>query len=363
MRKWCTVWLVMAIGAPAVGQVRIKDIAGVQGARSNQLTGYGIVVGLDGSGDSNSTIMTAQSVVNALQRFGVSVPMGVIKVKNVAAVMVTAELPPFARNGQRIDVTVSSLGDARSLQGGTLLQTPLQGADGETYAVCQGSVSIGGFNVSAGGSQAQKNHVAAGRIPRGAIVEREVPTSITDGRTLDITLHEPDFTTASRVADAINAKLPDARAAAIDPTTVRVAAPGGGAGLVGFVSQIEGIVVTPDTPARIVVNERTGTIVIGGDVRITPCAIAHGSLQIKVENTPIVAIPPPFSDNGRPVVVPQKDVTVRETRSKLGALPATNTVEQLVSALNSLGATPRDLIAILQAMRAAGHVTAMIEVQ
>ncbi|HSV74832.1 MAG TPA: flagellar basal body P-ring protein FlgI [Chthonomonadales bacterium] len=352
-----------ALSAPAVGQVRIKDIAGVQGARSNQLIGYGIVVGLDGSGDGNSTIVTAQSVVNALQRFGMSVPHGAIKVRNVAAVVVTADLPPFARNGQRIDVTVASLGDARSLQGGTLLQTPLQGADGEVYAVAQGSVSIGGFNVTAGGSQAQKNHVAAGRIPRGAIVEREVPTSISDGRTLDIALHDPDFTTASRVADAINARLPDARATAVDPTTIRVSAPGGASSLVGFVAQIESLAVTPDTQARIVVNERTGTVVIGGDVRITPCAIAHGSLQIRVENTPIVAIPPPFSDDGRPVVVPLKDVTVREGRAKLGAVPATTTVQQLVTALNSLGATPRDLIAILQAMRAAGHVTAVIEVQ
>lgn len=352
----------LTVGAGA--QVRIKDIAGVQGARSNQLVGYGLVVGLDGSGDSNSTLFTAQSVVNALQRLGVNVPQGLVKVKNVAAVLVTADLPPFVKNGARIDVTVSSLGDARSLQGGTLIQTPLLGADGEVYAVAQGPLSIGGFNFSAGGSQAQKNHVNVGRIPRGAIVEREVPTSLSDGQTVEITLKEPDFTTASRIAEAINAKLPEAGAQPLDPSTVRVGIPATSQGnLIGFLAQIEGLAVTPDAAAKIVVNERTGTIVIGGEVRVSPCAIAHGNIQVKVESTPIIAIPPPFSKDGKPVVVPQKDVTVKEKRAQLAVVPGNVSVDQLVNALNALGVSPRDLISILQAMRAAGYIAADLEVQ
>lgn len=353
-----------ATARTAPAQVRIKDIAFVQGARANQLVGYGLVVGLEGTGDSNSTIFTAQSLVNALQRMGVTVPAAAVKVKNVAAVMVTADLPAFVKNGSRIDVTVSSLGDARSLQGGTLIQTPLKGADGEIYAVAQGPISIGGFNFSSGGSQTQKNHTNVGRIPQGATVEREVPTSITDGQTVEITLNDGDLTTASRIADAINAKIPEASARPLDPYTVRVAIPPAERrNVIAFLAKVEGITVEPDTVARIVVNERTGTVVIGGDVRVSPCAIAHGDIQVKVENNPIVAIPPPFSGNGKPVVVPLKDVTVKETPAKLAAIPATTTVDQLVRALNALGVTPRDLISILQAMKAAGGISAEIELQ
>ncbi|MCC6729075.1 MAG: flagellar basal body P-ring protein FlgI [Chthonomonadales bacterium] len=350
--------------AAAHGQARIKDIADVQGARGNQLVGYGLVVGLDGTGDSNSTLFTAQSVVNALQRQGLNLPQGAIKVKNVAAVFVTAMLPAFTRNGAAIDVTVSSIGDARSLQGGTLLTTPLQGADGEVYAVAQGNLSIGGFNFSAGGSQTQKNHVNAGRIPGGATVEREVPTQITDGQTVEIRLKEADFTTAARVAEAVNAAVPEAAAVALDPYTVRVNLPLAYRDRpVSFIASVESLSVTPDTAARIVVNERTGTIVIGGDVRVSPCAIAHGGIQVKIENAPIVAIPAPFSEDGRPVVVPLKEVTAKEKVARLATIPATTSVGQLVKALSGLGLTPRDLIAILQAMRAAGHISAPIEVQ
>ncbi len=348
---------------PAQGQVRIKDIAGVQGARSNQLVGFGLVVGLDGSGDTNSTIFTTQSVVNALQRLGVNVPQGIVKVKNVAAVIVTAELPAFVKQGSRIDVTVNSIGDARSLQGGTLLQTPLQGADSQVYAVAQGPLSIGGFNFSAGGAQVQKNHVTVGRIPRGAIVEQEVPMSISDGQSIQIALKEPDFTTASRIAEEIVKQVPETQALAVDPYTVRVTVPETRRGnLVGFISQIEAIPVQPDTTAKIVVNERTGTVVIGGEVRVSPCAIAHGSIQVRVENTPVVLPPEPLNPNPGQVV-PLKDVNAKETKAKLAAIPAATTVEQLVKALNALGVTPRDLINILQAMRTAGHITADIEVQ
>lgn len=343
--------------------VRVKDIASVQGARSNQLTGLGLVVGLDGSGDSNSTLFSAQMVVNLLARQGVNVPQGTIKVKNIAAVMVTAELPPFVRKGSRINVTVNSLGDARSLQGGTLLQTPLKGADDQVYAVAQGPLSIGGFNFSAGGSTAQKNHVTVGRIPRGALVEREVSASITDGKSVEITLNDPDLTTANRVAEAIRSKLPDAPAEALDAYTIRVGLPPSAQmNLVGFLAKVEALSVTPDAVAKIVVNERTGTVVVGGNVRVSPCAIAHGSIQVRVDPAPVVAIPPPFSENGQPVVLPLSEVSVRENPAKLATVPETTTIDQLVRALNALGVTPRDLIAILQLMKAGGHIAAEIEV-
>lgn len=364
MKRAASILAAMVLCAAATGQTRIKDIASVQGVRGNQLVGYGLVIGLDGSGDSNSTLFTAQSVVNMLKRLGVSVPLGVIKVKNVAAVMVTADLPPFARNGARIDVNVGSMGDARSLQGGTLLQTPLQGADGEVYAVAQGQVSIGGFNVSAGGSQAQKNHVSAGRIPRGAIVEKEVATTITDGQSVDIALRDPDFTTASRIAEAINQKVPAARASATDPSTVHVEVPvANRANLVAFIASVEALPVTPDSNAKIIVNERTGTLVIGGDVRVAPCAIAHGAIQVRVENTPVVVPPAPFGKDSKAVVVPLKEVRVKETPGKVAAISEMTSVDQLQKALNALGVTPRDLIAILQAMRAGGYINADIEVQ
>ncbi len=363
MKRLVVVIGLLTFGLRSGAQVRIKDIAGVQGARSNQLVGYGIVIGLDGSGDSNSTIFTAQSLVSALQKMGMAIPQGIIKVKNVAAVMVTAEMPAFVKNGSKIDVTVSSIGDARSLQGGTLIQTPLKAADGEVYAAAQGSLSIGGFNVTGGGAAAQKNHVTAGRIPGGANIEREVPTSLSDGGSLEITLRKADATTATRIAEAINGKVPSSGAKAIDPYTVRVGIPESERGnLVAYIAQLEGLMVTPDISAKIIVNEKTGTVVIGGDVRIRPCAISHGSLQIKVDNTPIVIPPPPGTLlPGKATVIPLKDVTVKENTAKLVAIPATTTVDELVRALNKLGVTPRDLIAILQVMQP--YISAEIEIQ
>ncbi len=364
-----TITLISVIAASlltvlANSQVRIKDIAGIQGARGNHLMGYGLVIGLDGSGDSNSTLFTAQTVVNMLQKLGVNVPQGLIKVKNIAAVIVTAEMPAFAKPGGLIDVTVNSIGDAKSLQGGTLLQAPLKGADDEVYAVAQGSLSIGGFNFSAGGASAQKNHVTVGRVPRGARIEREVPTTVSDGQSLEIALNQPDFTTASRIADAINVKVPGADASALDPYSVRVTIPPASRGnLVKFIAQLESVSVKPDTSAKIVINERTGTLVVGGDVRISPCVVTHGNIRVKVDNTPIVAIPAPFSGDGKPVIVPQKDVTVQEDKNQLAAVPATTTIDQLVTALNALGATPRDLINILQAMKQAGSISAELELQ
>lgn len=351
--------------AAAIGQTRIKDIASVAGARRNQLIGYGLVVGLEGTGDGNSATFTPQTLSNMLQKFEINVPAAAIKTKNVAAVVVTADLPAFVKNGSQIDVTVSSIGDAKSLQGGTLLQTPLKGGpNNHTYAIAQGPISIGGFNFSAGGSSMQKNHVAVGRIPGGALVEEEVPTSLTDGKTLSITLAEADFTTANRVAEAINLAEPRAHAVPVDALSVQVSIPDNEKdNLVGFISRIERLPVTPDTTARIVVNERTGSIVIGGDVRVFPCAIASGGIQVKVENTPVVAVPAPFTDNGKPVIAPFKNVSVKETNARLASVPATTSLDQLVRALNALGVSPRDLISILQLMRSGGYIMAEVEIQ
>ncbi len=363
LKRLAFISILALISTAALAQVRLKDIATIEGARGNQLIGYGIVAGLDGTGDSQSALFTVQSIADALQKFGVNVPAQSIRMKNVAAVMVTANLPPFARPGSEIDVTVSSIGDAKSLQGGTLLQTPLLAANGQVYAAAQGPISIGGFNVSAGGSSVQKNQTNVGLIPNGAYVEQSVPTTITKGQSIHILLNSPDFTTASRVVSAIKSAYPTVTAVAVDPGTVRVdIPPNDHRDLVEFVSQLELLRVVPDTIARIVVNERTGTVVIGGNVTISPCAVAHGNLHIQVQNNPIVAVPPPFS-SGKPIVVPNKSVQVQETKSGLAAMPATTTVYQLVRALNALGVTPRDLIAILQTMQASGDIAATIEVQ
>lgn len=347
------------------GLVRVKDIADLQGVRGNQLIGYGLVVGLDGTGDGQSSQFTIQCVVNMLRKMGVVVPADQVKVKNVAAVIVTADLPAFVKNNSKIDVTVSSMGDAKSLQGGTLLRTPLLGPDGEMYASAQGPLSIGGFNFGQGGSSVQKNHVSVGRVPRGAYVEREVPVTLSDGNTTQITLREPDFTTANRMAEAIRKQMPGVEARADDGATVTVQIPTDQSGnLIGFLSRLENVSVTPDTQARIIINERTGTVVISGNVRLAAGAIDHGAINVKIENTPIVVPSPSFTRNPPPpLVVPQKDTKVEEKSASLAAIPATTTVDQLVRALNALGVTPRDLISILQGMHAAGMVSAEIVVQ
>jgi flagellar P-ring protein precursor FlgI len=355
----------MASDNAATGLVRIKDIADVQGARSNQLIGYGLVVGLEGTGDGQSAQFTPSSIANLLRRFGVNVPLNQITVKNVAAVMVTAELPPFVKSGSKIDATVSSMGDAKSLQGGTLLQTVLYGADGDPYATAQGQLSIGGFNFGQGGSSVQKNHVNVGRIPHGALVEQEVPMTLVEGNTLQITLREPDFTTARRTAAAIRRQMPGIMAQAIDGATISVTVPADrAADAIDFISEIETVRVTPDTPARIVINERTGTVAMTGRVRIAEGAVAQGAIHVQVTNTPVVVPAPNFSKNAPPpVVLAQKDTQATETGGGLANVPATTTLDQLVHALNALGVTPRDLISILQAMHTAGMINASIEVQ
>ncbi|OYT74558.1 MAG: flagellar biosynthesis protein FlgA [Armatimonadetes bacterium JP3_11] len=344
--------------------VRLKDIAQVRGVRSNQLIGYGIVVGLEGTGDSNGAMFTVQSIANMLERFGITVLPGAIKVKNVAAVMVTAELPPFARAGNTIDVVVSSIGDARSLQGGTLLQTPLRGADGNVYAVAQGPISIGGFNFGGGGARVQRNHTTVGRIPNGALIEREVPASFLQGDNgLTIQLNQPDFTTAARVVSSIRSAFPNLTVQALDPSTIRVLLdPQSAVDPVMLIASLETLSVLPDIKARVVVNERTGTVVVNGDVRVAPVAIAHGGITVRVQTTFEVSQPPPLS-NGQTQVVPQTQVNASEEPARMVYLRDGASVESLVKALNALGVTPRDLIAILQSLKAAGALHAEIEVQ
>jgi flagellar P-ring protein precursor FlgI len=352
-----------AVLALATPDVRLKDIAQVYGARGNQLIGYGLVVGLEGTGDSKGTLFTTQSVANMLQRFGISVPAGQMKVKNIAAVVVTADLPPFAKEGSRIDVTVSSIGDARSLQGGTLLQTPLMGADGNVYAVAQGPISVGGFGASSGGSSQQKNHLTVGRIPAGAIVEREVPASVVKDNSVFITLNTPDFTTAARVASAIRQKFPQTIPRALDAATIRVDMSGEDReDVVTLIAALQEITVQPDAPARVVINERTGTVVLGGNVTLSPAAVAHGNLTVRIDAKPQVSQPNPLS-GGTTAVTTRRDVKLTEQAERLVALPEAVTVEQLVKALNALGVSPRDLMSILQALRAAGALHAEVEVQ
>lgn len=341
--------------------VRIKELARVSGVRNNQLFGYGLVVGLDGSGDSNQVAFTARAVANLMQRFGVSIAPETLKTRNVAAVVVTADLPPFVREGNRIDVLVSSVGDARTLQGGTLLQTPLEGADGQVYAVAQGPVSIGGFAAGGRGANVTRNHPTVGRIPNGAIVEREVPvTAVKDGE-LSLLLSRPDYATAARVVQAINRKLGAAAARSVDAGTVRVRVPAGRANdLVGLVAELEVLPVETDTPARVVINERTGTVVIGGRVVIAPVAVSHGGLVVEVAQETAVSQPAPLS-GGHTVTTQQPQTRVQEEPATVFGLQGA-TVEELVKALNALRLTPRDIIAILQAIKQAGAMQAELEV-
>ena len=342
--------------------VRIKDIARFDGVRDNQLYGMGLVIGLEGTGDGRGSQANVQMVANMLERFGITVDREALRLRNVAAVMVTADLPAFARPGDRIDVTVSSFGDARSLQGGFLLQTPLQAADGQVYAVAQGPVSIGGFNVRAGGSAAQRNHAAVGTVPGGAIVERYVPTTVVqDGNYLTLLLTEPDFTTAARVADVINQVFTPTTAQALDRSAIRLQLPQAFAGrVVEFIAAVEELPVTPDAVARVIINERTGTIVMGHRARVATVAVAHGSLRVRVESQPMVAFS--ASPEGEPVVVEQTTVLVEEDRARTVVLESGASVEDVVQALNAIGATPRDIIAILQAIKAAGALYAHLEI-
>ena len=345
---------------------RIKDIAKVQGVRSNQLMGYGLVVGLQGTGDSDDIPQMISSTVSMLRSFGITVSPADLDSDNVAAVVVTATLPPFVREGDTIDVTISAMGDAESIQGGTLLQTPLRAADGEVYAVAQGPVSTGGFTAGNGSNNtAQKNYPTVGTTPNGAIIERTVEDDIGDKGQISLSLGQADFTTATRVANAINsAYYPMQIARAANPGRIDVVIPGNyRTNVVAFVSTIEALNVTPDNIAKVVFNERTGTIVMGGDVTVDECAITQGGLSIRIARNFNVSQPNPFSlGSGRTTVTPQDTTEVEEMPSNSIVLPPTTNLNDLVGALNAVGATPRDCISILQALKAAGAIHATLEI-
>lgn len=377
IKKQLTGWLLLLVSlllgavSPA-GAVRIKDITDVSGVRSNALVGYGLVVGLAGTGDKSGTLFTVQSLASMLTRMGITIDPNKVKVKNVAAVMVTAKLPPFAKPGSRLDVTLSSLGDASTLQGGSLLMTPLKGPDQVVYAVAQGEVSVGGF-VGGDTDKVQKNHPTVGRIPTGGVVEREVGINFNGKGLISFMLREPDFTTAIRVADVINTQIrkispesategfpPPARAS--DSASIDVEVPEGYKGrVVEFLSKLESLDVQIDSLAKIVVSERTGTIVMGSNVRILDVAIAHGNLTIEVKTEPQVSQPGAFS-GGTTVTTQKETTTVTEEPAKVLLFKSGPTIGTLVAALKAIGVSPRDLISILQAIKVAGALEAQLEI-
>jgi len=350
--------LILVLFCSPVYAERIKDIASIQGVRTNQLVGYGLVVGLNTSGDKNR--FTGQTLRSMLGRFGLTLPPGIDpKSKNIAAVALEAELPAFAKSGQTIDVTVSSIGDAKSLRGGTLLMSPLKGADGQVYAVAQGSLIVNGLSASGqDGSRVTVNNPSVGRIPNGATVERTVSTPFAEGNTLIFNLHTSDFTTASRMAEAINRDLGANTAKPIDATSVSVRAPLDAGQKVSFASIVENIsVALDDAPARIIVNSRTGTVVINSKVRVQPAAVSHGSLTVTISENPQVSQPAPFS-NGKTVVTPQSDVQVEEEKNHMFLFNAGVSLDEIVQAVNNVGASPSDLVAILEALKSAGALRA-----
>jgi flagellar P-ring protein precursor FlgI len=341
------------------GGVQLRDLVMIAGARDNQLVGYGLVVGLAGDGDKDQQY-TKQSVANMLQRYGVNIPAATISAKNVAVVMVTADIPPFVRNGSRIDVTVASLGDAKTLSGGVLLQTPLLGADNKVYAVAQGPLVLGGFAAGEGGpggATVTKNHPTTAQIINGALVEKEIPTEFVHDNIVQLLLRDPSFNSASAMAAAINEVYTNS-ARAIDSSTVQVSMPAGTENApVDFIARLDKIEVTPDMPARIIINERTGTIVATAAIHISSCAVACGNITINIASTQDVSQPGPLS-SGTTAVTHHTDTEVTEVKSGLISLPEMPTVEKVAAALNALGATPRDMMSIFQAMKQAGALQA-----
>jgi flagellar P-ring protein precursor FlgI len=345
--------------------VRIKELASVEGVRDNQLIGYGLVVGLAGTGDRRQTVFSAQSLSNMLERMGISVPATSLRVANMAAVMVTATLPPFAQSGTRIDVTAASAGDASNLQGGLLLLTPLKGPDGQVYAVAQGPVVTGGFSAGKGGGASQTvNHPTVGRVANGALVERNSP-SVAPDTVLKLQLRRADFTTAARIAEAVNQRFGSRErrvAHAENSALVAIQMPASYSHRsIEFIAEVEALSLEADRVAKIVINERTGTIVMGKEVRIAPTAIFHGNLSVEIQTSLTVSQPPPLSA-GQTVVVPQVAVAAKEERARNVVLKDGATVEELVRAMTSIGSTPRDIIAILQALRSAGALDAEMEI-
>ncbi len=371
VRRWsglAVAWIVgaaLAFALPA-SAARIKEVAAIEGVRSNQLTGFGLVVGLDGTGDQTTQMpYTSQGLNNYLQQMGITLPAAgasQMQLKNVAAVLVTAQLPAFARPGQAMDVVVSSLGNAKSLRGGMLITTPLRGVDGEVYALAQGSLIVGGAGASAGGSKVQINHLSAGRIPGGGQVERSVPTPLLEGDTVALGLSASDFQTAQRVAQAINRRFGQGFARALDGRTVEVRAPMDPNARVSFIAEMEELPLESSVPsAKVVINARTGSIVLNQAVTLGACAIAHGNLSITISSTPVVSQPNPLSQ-GQTVVAQQSSIKITQEPGILMQIPPSPQLADVVRALNVLGATPQDLLAILQAIKAAGALNAELEV-
>lgn len=364
MRRFLFIGLTLAslaVGLEAQGTgSRIKDLTMIAGARDNQLVGYGLVTGLAGEGDKNP-VYTLQSIANMLQRFGINVPALALSSKNVAAVMVTADVPAFVKNGTRLDVVVSTLGDAKTLQGGVLLQTPLIGADGKVYAVAQGTLAVGGFiggTGGPGGASVQKNHPTVAQISGGALVEREIATEIVQNDSIELLLREPDFTSAARLAAAVNEVFADS-ADAIDSTSIRIRVPAGQEKFpVDFIARIEGIEMHPDVPARVIVNERTGTIVATSRIRIAPCAVSHGDLTISVASSQHVSQPGAFSNTGRTAKTRSTETDVAEKKGRFVVLEEMPTIEMVAAGLNAIGVTPRDMMSIFTAMKQAGALQA-----
>lgn len=358
--------MLLALSAFWAGEAaadRIKDVATIQGVRDNQLIGYGIVVGLDGSGDQTTqTPFTVQSIISMLGQMGVNLPANTtLQLKNVAAVMVTGTLPPFSKPGQTIDVTASSIGNAKSLRGGTLLMTPLKGADGQVYAMAQGNVLVGGVGASAGGATVQVNHLSVGRVPGGATVERAVPTSLGQNGYINLELNVADFTTATRVVDAINSQIEPDIAAALDGRMIQVKSPSG-TGRVAFLSKIENLEINPaQGVAKVIINARTGSVVMNQAVALDNCAVAHGNLTVVINNDPQVS-QPAANSQGQTVQTNQTNIDIKADKGGLVTLPKGVNLSEVVKALNSIGATPQDLLAILQAMKSAGALRADLEV-
>ena len=362
--------LAMALWLALTGNVqaaRIKEVASIEGVRSNQLTGFGLVVGLDGTGDQTTQMpYTTQGLSNYLKQLGLTLPtaqLAQLQMKNVAAVLVTAQLPAFARPGQTLDINVSSLGNSKSLKGGTLIGTPLKGADGEVYAFAQGNLIVAGAGAAAGGSKVTVNHLSVGRIPDGAQVERSVPTALQEGPTVSLSLNATDFQTAHRVAQAINRKFGEGVAQALDGRTVQVNAPVNPNDRVTFLAEMEELPVQSSiAAAKVIINSRTGSIVLNQAVTLGPCAIAHGNLTVTISSTPIISQPNALSTGGQTVVVEKATIDINQTPGKLIQLPEATKLADVVKALNSLGATPQDLLAILQAIKSAGALNAELEV-
>ena len=343
---------------------RIKDIASIQGVRVNQLVGYGLVVGLDGTGDQTTqTPFTTQSINSMLTQMGVNLPPGInMQLKNVAAVMITAELPSFSQPGQNIDITVSSIGNAKSLRGGTLVMTPLKGADGQIYAMAQGSLVVSGAGASANGSKVQVNHLSVGLVPGGATVERSVTTALGESGSINLELRQSDFTTASRMVDAVNTRFGKGTARALNGRVIQVRTPVGESERVAFLGAIESLDVSPaQAMAKVIINARTGSVVMNRAVMLDPSAVSHGNLSVVINTEPVISQPLPLS-KGQTVVTAQSQIEIRQQPGEVMLVKGSASLADVVKALNSIGATPQDLLAILQALKAAGALRAELEV-